>query len=766
MSIASRAFSAGSAVLGKLSRLLPDGRPDPLAGVPGEIGRPADRVDGLAKATGAVRYTAEHDLPGLAYAAVAGSTVARGRVTAVHTERAAAVPGVVLVMTHRNAPRMKRTPAYATLQGPLGAAAMSLPVLNTDEIFWYGQPIAVIVATSPEAAQHAAALVHAEYQAEPAVLALDAGRPHTPAHAVLEEPVTRRGDTRAALAAAAATVEAVYTTPLEYHNAMEPHATIAHWEGDRLTVYDASQYPYGVKEMLARKFGLPKRNVRVLAPYVGGGFGSKTTAWPHVSLAVAAAKLAGRPVKLVLSRGGMFDMTGGRAPTRSRVALGADAGGRLTALEHDALSSCTRDEFAEAAAIASRHLYACPNVRTHQRVVRLDRIQNAFFRGPGMAPGSFALESAMDELAWRLGLDPLDLRLRNEPSRDPASGRAFTSRGLREAYALGAEAFGWAARPDRPRALREDGRLVGHGMAAAINPDAVLIAGVTLRLAADGTVTIHSATNELGAGTSTAQSQAAAQRLGLPLDRIRFEQGDSDVAATRIPGASAATTTLASAIWSARDRLVRELLALVRDTDSPLAGLPEEDVETRDGGLYAQGSSRGESYQRVLARAGRESVTVKGRSALPYQTVKRGTYSYGAHFCEVHVDELTGEVRVTRWAGAFDGGRIVNPKQAAGQMRGGIIMGIGMALTEEATLDERTGRIVNRSLADYHVPTHADVPDIEIRFVDRPDPQTPLGAKGIGELGIVGVAAAIANAVYHATGTRVRSLPITPDKLL
>ncbi|MEQ4725597.1 xanthine dehydrogenase family protein molybdopterin-binding subunit [Nonomuraea sp. B19D2] len=759
MSLASRGFTLASKAMGKLARLLPDGKPDPLAHRRAELGRPADRLDGHAKATGAVQYTADHRPPGLAYAVVVGSTIARGRVTTIHIPPA---PGVLLVMTHHNAPAMKRTGAYATLRGPLGAAAMSLPVLNTDEIFWYGQPIGVVVAESLEQARHAASLIHADYQRWPAALSMTGQKPFTPAHAVLEEPVSRIGDTRTAQAAA--TVEAEYTTPLEHHNAMEPHATLAHWEGDRLTVHDTSQYPYGVKEMLAKKFSLAEEKVRVLAPFIGGGFGSKTTAWPHVSLAVAAAKLADRPVKLVLSRADMFAMTGGRAPTRSRISLGADAEGRLTALEHEALSSCTTDEFAEAAVIASRHLYACPNLRTVQQVVRLDRIQNAFFRGPGVAPGSFALESAMDELAWKLGLDPLELRLRNEPERDPTSGNRFTSRHLREAYALGADAFGWSQRTLTPRAMRDGRWLIGYGMAAAINPDAVLIAGVKLRLSADGTVTIRSSTNELGAGTSTAQSQATADRLGLPLDRVRFEQGDSDVARTRIPGASAATTTLASAIWSARDKLVRELLKLVRDTDSPLAGRSFEEVETRDGGLFCSGG--GESYERILARAGLDAVDVEGKSALPYQTVKRGTYSYGAHFCEVRVDEDTGETRVTRWVGAFDGGRTVNPKQATSQMRGGIIMGIGMALTEETLLDERTGLIVNRSLAEYHVPTQPDVPDIDIRFVDRPDPQTPLGAKGIGELGIVGVAAAVANAVHHATGKRVRSLPITPDKLM
>ena len=765
MSLTSRGFGLGMRVVGKVARLLPDGRHDPLSTEKGEVGRTVDRVDGRAKVTGAVRYTAEHDLPGLAYAVAVGSTIPKGRITAIDSSRAAASPGVVLVMTHHNAPRMKPTAAYATLKGMVSAAAMSLPILNTDEIFWNGQPVAVVVAETREQAEHAAGLVDVRYAPEPAVLSMTSEAAFTPAHAVLEEARTVVGDPRAGLASASVKVDNVYTTPLEHHNAMEPHATLAHWDGDDLTVYDTAQYPYGVKEMLAKKFGMPKRRVRVLAPYIGGGFGGKTPAWPHVSLAVAAAKLAGRPVKLVLSRAQTFHMTGGRAPTESRIALGADARGQLTAITHDALSTCTTDEFAEAAIAASRHLYACPNIKAHQRVVRVDRIQNAFFRGPGVAPGSFAMESAMDELAWKLGMDPLDLRLRNEPDRDPVSGNRFTSRHLREAYALGAEAFGWRGRPPATRAMREGHHLIGYGMAAAINPDAVLVAAVTLQLARDGTVTIHSSTNELGAGTSTAQTQHAAQRLGLPMDKIRFLHGDSNVAKTRIPGASAATTTIASAIWSARDNLVRELLALTKGTGSPLAGRGPEEVETRDEGVFLP-DGRGMTYRAILAGAGRESLRVTGSSALPYQTIKRSTNTYGAHFCEVRVDQDTGEVRVTRWAGAFDGGRIVSPKQARSQMAGGIIMGIGMALTEETLFDERTGRIANASLAEYHVPTHADVPDIDVHFVDRPDPQTPLGAKGIGELGIVGVAAAIANAVYHATGRRVRDLPITPDKLM
>ncbi|MGW3352759.1 xanthine dehydrogenase family protein molybdopterin-binding subunit [Nonomuraea rubra] len=754
MTFTSRAFGLGTRTLGKVARLLPDGRHDPLSTRPGEIGRNVDRLDGPAKVSGGIAYTADHAPDGLAYAVAVPSAIAKGRVTAVDTSRALAAPGVLLVMTHENAPAMRPTGAYATLRAPVGAAAMSLPILNTDRVFWHGQPVAVVVAGTQEQAEHAARLVQARYAAEPAVLAMSEAAAHTPAHSVLEESRTVVGDVRRGLAGAAATVEGVYGTPAEHHNALEPHATVAWWDGDDLTVYDTAQYPYGVKEMLAKKFGLPRDRVHVRAPYIGGGFGGKTCAWPHVALAVAAAKLAGRPVKLALSRTQTYLMTGGRAPTRSRIRLGADERGRLTAIEHHALATCTTDEFAEAAIAASRHLYACPNISAHQKVSRVDRIQNAFFRGPGVAPGSFALESAMDELAWELGMDPLELRLRNEPARDPVSGNRFTSRHLREAYLLGAEVFGWHERAPLPRATRDGHWLVGHGMAAAINPDAMLVASVRLRLDADGTFTIRSSTNELGAGTSTAQTQAAAQRLGVPMDRIRFLQGDSDVAKTRIPGASAATTTLASAIWNACDQLVREL--------AKLTGLR---IETREAGLFTA-DGRGLTYWQLLELAGRDHVEVTGRSAPPYQTLKRTTSTYGAHFAEVLVDEDTGEVRVTRWAGAFDGGRIVSPKQAASQMRGGIIQGIGMALMEETLLDERSGRIVNASLAEQHIPTHADVPDIDVRFVDRPDRQTPLGAKGIGELGIVGVAAAIANAVYHATGIRVRTLPIAPDKLL
>jgi xanthine dehydrogenase YagR molybdenum-binding subunit len=768
MSLASRAVGLGLRAARRLVRLLPDGPTDPITNAPGQIGQGRDRLDGPAKVTGAVQYTADHQIAGLVHAVAVGATIARGRIAAIDTAQAAAAPGVLLVMTHYNAPRMRRTGAYATVRGGLAAAAMSLPILNTDEIYFAGQPVAVVVAETLEQAQHAAHLIEVRYEPAPARLSMSAQRSHafTPSHALMEEPDVRVGDTGKALAAAAVTVVNTYTTPDENHAAMEPHATVAVWRDGDLTVHDASQYPYGVKVMLAKKFRLPRRRVHVRAPFIGGGFGGKSNAWPHVSLAVAAAKLAGRPVKLVLSRGDVFTMVGGRSPTESRVALGADAGGRLVALQHDALSMCTSDIYTEPAVTPSRHLYACPNISLHQRAVRLDRIQNTFFRAPGAAPGSFALESTMDELAWGLGMDPLELRLRNEPHRDPTTGAAFSSRYLREAYLLGAEAFGWSQRAPQPRAIRDGHSLLGQGMAAAINPDMSVLATVTLRLDADGTVTIDCGTNELGAGTSTAQSQVAAQRLGLPIDRICFIHGDSDVGKTRIPGVSAATTTVAAAIWAARDNLVRELLSLLSGVDTPLAGARLAEVDTRDGGLVHTTTGATCSYREILALAGRDTVHVTGTSGLSTNSLKRSAQSYGTHFCEVRVDEDTGQVRVTRWIGVFDGGRIINPKHAQSQIRGGVIQGIGMALTEQTLRDERSGRIMNRSLAEYHVPTHADVPDIEVHFVDRPDPHMPMGAKGIGELPIVGVAAAIANAVFHATGKRIRDLPITPDKLM
>jgi len=610
--------------------------------------------------------------------------------------------------------------------------------------------------------------VRIEYAPAPAEISLDAGMPRafTPSNSGFEESDTRIGDPEAALRGAAHAVDAAYATPQENHCAMELHATLAWWDGGDLHLRDATQYPYGVKEMLAKKFGLSKARVHVEAPFIGGGFGGKAAAWPHVWLAAAAAKTVGRPVQIVLSRAQTFTMTGGRSPTRSRVALGADAAGQLVALVHEGASMCTGDVFAEYVTAPSRHLYACPNIALSQKVVRLDRIQNSFMRAPGDAPGSFALESAMDELAWAAGLDPVELRLRNEPDRNPTKGTDFPSRHLRECYALGAERFGWGKRLPQPRSMRDGRALVGWGMAACVYPVQQFTGSVRLTLGADGTATVASGHAEMGTGTATAQAQATAERLGLPLAKVRVVHGDSDMPPMRTPGGSATTATIASAVWSARDALVRELLVLAKGTDSPLDGARPDDVETGSEGLHLKNQpGRHETYRALLARAGRDAVEVTGKAALPYKATKHSMHAYGAHFCEVRVDEGTGTAHVARWVGAFDGGRIINPRTARSQLVGAITMGIGMALLEETVLDGN-GWVANANLAEYHVPVQADVPEIEVHFLDRPEPLTPLGVKGIGELGIVGAAAAVANAVFHATGKRVRDLPIRLDKLL
>lgn len=769
MSLASRSFGAAAKAAAALAQLLPDGERDPLLTAAGEIGWPRTRVDGSAKVTGAVAYAADHHAPGMAHAALVGSTVARGRVTAIDATAASAVPGVLLVMTHENAPRMQRTAVFATLQGPLSAAGTGVRVLNTDEVYWRGQPVAVVVADTMEGAAFAAGLVKVAYESAPAELSLEAGMPRafTPSNTGFEESETRIGDPETALERAAVQVDGTYTTPQVNHCAMELHATLAWWDGEDLHVRDATQYPYGVKEMLAKKFGLSKDRVHVEAPFIGGGFGGKAAAWPHVWLAVAAAKLTGRPVRLTLSRAQTFTMTGGRSPTRSRVALGADANGRLIALVHEGASMCTDDVFAEYVISPSRHLYASPGIALSQKVVRLDRIQNSFMRAPGDTPGSFALESAMDELAWAAGLDPVELRLRNEPERNPTKGTDFSSRHLLDCYALGAERFGWSKRVSQPRAMREGRTLVGYGMAACVYPVQQFTGAVRLRLDADGTATIASGHNEMGTGAATAQAQAAAERLGLPFAKVRVVHGSADMPPMRTPGGSATTATIASAVWSARDALVRELLKLAKGTESPLAGARFDDVDTGNEGLHLKNQpGHGESYRALLARAGRDAVEVTGKAALPYKATKHSMHAYGAHFCEVRVDEDTGTAHIARWVGAFDGGRIINPRTARSQLIGGIIMGLGMALQEETVLDEGTGWVANANLAEYHLPVEADVPEIEVHFLDRPDPLTPLGVKGIGELGIVGAAAAVANAVFHATGTRVRDLPIRLDKLL
>jgi xanthine dehydrogenase YagR molybdenum-binding subunit len=521
------------------------------------------------------------------------------------------------------------------------------------------------------------------------------------------------------------------------------------------------------RSTMAVLFDIPEENIRILSPFVGGGFGNKGV-WSHHILAISAARVIGRPVRMVLSREGVFRGTGGRTLTEQRVALGADAEGPLTALIHTGIAGMTsHNDCPEQFTFPARHLYAAKSFLLSQQVVDIDMVANTFMRAPGESVGTFALECAIDELAEQMKLDPIDLRRRLEPEKDPTSDKPFSSRYLLEAYQRGARHFGWERRSAAPRSQRDGDWLIGQGVATATYPYYRMPGGsASIRLTREGTAVVRMASHEMGMGTATVQAQHAADRLGLPVDRVTFEYGDTAFPQGTIAGGSSQSATIVAAVTAASEALVKELLKIAGN-DSPLAGLKADEVESRDGGLcHRDDPGRYESYASILARAGRDEVLCEAAAPAPIEQQKYSMHSYGAQFCEVRVNAVTGETRVSRWVGSFDTGRILNPKTAASQFRGGIIMGLGLALTEETLFDERTGRIMNPSLADYHVPVQMDVPQIEVIWNDIPDPHSPLGLHGIGEIGITGVGAAVANAVYNATGVRVRELPITLDKLL
>jgi xanthine dehydrogenase YagR molybdenum-binding subunit len=759
-----------SKVTEAIVQFVPDRDRDELSDAERLIGKPKDRVDGRDKVMGAATFTAEFRLEKLVYASLAFSEIAKGRIKSIDASEAEQAPGVLAVITHQNAPKMKDPPLFSP-KGGSDAAGSKANVVNTDEIFWNGQPIAVIVADTLERAEHAATLVKVEYSQERAVTSFAEAKAHAevPKEVMGEDTEVSRGDAEGVLASAKFKADHVYTTPRYNHNAIEMHAATAAWDGGKLTVYETSQFVRGVADSLAKMFSLKKEDVRVLAPFVGGGFGGKGSMWEHVQLCALAAKVADRPVKLVLSREGVFRVVGGRTPSEQRVALAVNEEGKFTSLIHTGITATsTTNYFAEQFSFPARHLYASENLYLSQSVVILNTTANTFMRAPGESIGTFALESAIDELSYEAGMDPVELRLRNDPERDPAKGTEFSSRHFKEAYRLGAEKFGWNQRPAKARSQRDGEWLIGQGVATAFYPAYRFPAAARVRINADGTAVVQCGAQEMGMGTATVQTQHAAERLGLPMEKVRFEYGDTDLPQAPVAGGSNQTVSIAMAVQEACDKLHRELLSLAKkDKDSPLAGLSFDEVRACDRGLFRRDKREaGETYVGILARIKRDYVEVDAQSSQPFETLKYSMGSYGAQFCEIRVNERTGEARVSRWVGAFDTGRILNPKTARSQFMGGIIMGIGMALTEETFFDERSGRIVNPSLAEYHVPVNADIPKIETYFLDIPDPHTPLGAHGIGEIGITGAAAAVANAVYHATGKRVRDLPITLDKLM
>jgi xanthine dehydrogenase YagR molybdenum-binding subunit len=747
--------------------LMPDAVPDPLIESRREVGKPLSRIDGPLKVMGKARFAAEVPLFGLSFAALVHSSIARGRIEEIDTEEAEAAPGVLLVMTYKNAPRM---PAPGLMMAdPKGAAGSDLPVMQDATIHWNGEPVAFVVAETQEQAEYATTLVRVTYREEQAATSFEklksvARSPGT----VLREPAkVAIGDAEAALRKSKYSVDRVYRTPRHNHAAIELHAATVVWDGDRLTVHDASQMVNLTRSCLAVVFDIPEENVQVLSPFVGGGFGNKGV-WSHQILAAAAARQVNRPVRIVLSREGVFRMTGGRTLTEQRVALGADEDGPLSALIHTGLAGMTvHNNCPEQFTFPSRHLYATKSLLVDQGVVDLDMVANTFMRAPGESVGTFALESAIDELAEKMSLDPILLRKRIEPEKDPTSGLAFSSRNLVEAYRRGAEQFGWEKRHFVPRSQREGDWLIGYGVATATYPYYRMPGGsARIRITADGRAIVQMASHEMGMGTATAQAQHAAERLGLPVGLVTFEYGNTAFPPGTVAGGSSQTASIIAAVMAAAATLVVEMLKLAGN-DSPLAGLKAADIDLRDGGLGARDDAECfESYVSILQRAKRDEISVDAAAPAPLEIQKYSMHSYGAQFCELRVNDITGETRITRWLGSFDTGRIINSKTAASQFRGGIIMGLGLALTEETLFDERTGRIMNPSLAEYHVPVHLDVPQIEVIWNDIPDLHSPMGVHGIGEIGITGVGAAVANAVYNATGKRIRDLPITLDKLM
>ena len=746
----------------------PASSPDPLSGRKnGLIGAQVSRLDGPLKVRGAARFAAEVPMDGMVYASLAFSTIPKGRIATLDTSAAQDAPGVVLVMTHENAPRMN--PAPAALTAPMATAGDDLPVMQDDQIHWNGQPIAVVLADTHEQADHAASLIRVTYAPEQAVTSFReaTGRGLQPGNFAGEPLSAQNGDAEAALATAPYQVDLTYRTPRHNHNAIEPHAVTLAWDGEDLYLHDS---PKGVQQTawsLGQVFGIPADQVHVSSPFVGGGFGGKSL-WQYQILAAAAAKIAGRPVRLALSREGVYRLVGGRSPTEQRLAIGARSDGRFDALIHTGVTVKTAHNFLpEPFILPTMSLYGAANLTLGVQVAEMNMMANGFMRAPGESVGSFALESAIDELADQIGMDPVELRLRNEPDSDPLSGKPFSGRHLAEAYRAGAERFGWDQR-DRKPATRRDGEwLIGLGTAAATYPYFRMPGGAArIILTRDGHARVEIGAQEMGMGTATVQTQVTAERLGLPLEQVTFAYGESSYPGAVLAGGSQQTASIGSSVIAAQRELVGELLKLAGD-DSPLAGLGRDEVGAVDGGLAGLSEGGGwESYAEILSRAGLDEVSAEAAAPPPVETENWSMHSYGALFCEVRVNAVTGETRVSRFLGSYDCGRILNAKTAASQFRGGIIMGLGLALMEETLFDERNGRIMNPSLSDYHVPVHMDVPQIDVMWTDIPDPHAPMGARGVGEIGITGVGAAVANAVYNATGTRVRDLPITLDKLL
>lgn len=695
------------------------------------IGKPLPRIDGRAKVTGQARYAAEFNQKGQVYAVIVSATAGLGRIAAIEADEVARMPDIVAVITHQNAPRLVYRPHKSIIDPAIGER---LHVLQDDKVRFHGQPVALIVAETLDQAEHASLALRISYESERPIVdpADPQWQPVVPEAGLAPGSHVRadlsRGDAEQALAEAAVKIDADYDVARENHNPMEPHAVIADWTGDKLTLWSKSQFVVNEQAEVAAIFGIPAENVTVVCPFIGGAFGTSLRTWPHVTLAAIAARQTRRPVKLVLTRKQMFFTTGHRPRALQRVALGATKDGKLTSIIHEGTGETSRyEQFVEALTAPTGFMYACPNIRTRYRLAPLDTGTPAHMRGPGEATGMFALECALDELSYTLGIDPIELRQRNEPAIDESDNKPFSSRSLIKCYRVGADRFGWSRRDPSPRSMR-DGRLfIGLGAASATYPTFQAPASAIVRLLEDGAAEVEVAASDMGPGTYTSMAQVAAGTLGLPIEKVQIKLGRSDYPPTPPHGGSMTMASVGSAVRAA---------CLVAN---------EKAATTDNRPIDARASAQ-------------RDPDVAGRFAM---------HAFGAVFVEVSVDPDLGEIRVRRALGVYGAGRIINPRLARSQCTGGMIGGIGMALMERTVLDRRDGRPVNAHMADYLVPVNLDIPRIDVEFVEEEDAHVnPLGVKGIGEIALVGMAPAIANAVYHATGNRVRTLPIRIEHVL
>lgn len=738
----------------------------PAMDAPAMIGQPLTRVDGRAKVTGAAKYAAEFAVPNVAYGVVITSTIANGTITRIDTSAADRAPGVVTIMTPSNAPKLPKE-GKAGVNPPAGRV---LQLLQDAEVHYNNQPIAVVVANSLNEALLAASLVQVRYQEKPAELNFEAGFAEAHPGKNKVPPMLSEGNVPAGFESADVRIDQVYTTPMENHNPMEPHATIASWDGEMLTLHDSTQYIFGVKKTVAKTLGIPNDNVRVLCPFTGGGFGSKGSTWSHVVLAAMAAKVAKRPVKIALERPQMFGPVGGRPQTHQHITLGAKHDGTLTAIRHDCYShTSVIEDFVEPSSSQTRMLYAVPVITTSQKLVPLNVGTPTFQRAPGESTGTFALEIAMDELAYELKMDPIALRLKNYAETDPTSHKPFSGKHLRECYQQASEKFGWSKRNPEPRSQRDGHELIGYGMATATYPANRSQAEAAVRFETDGRVTVISGTQDLGTGTYTIMAQVAAATLGMPISMMDAKLGDTKQPQGPVSGGSQTAASVTPAVQAAAQQAVLKLVTLeIGNAASPFHNALPEEMDFKAGKLFKKSApANGVAFTEILARNGNQPVEAKA-SAEPSESAEEfSQHSWGAVFAEVAVDENLGMARVRRLTAVYDVGTLLNEKTAKSQLIGGLVWATGLVLEEETHIDKATGRPVNNNLAEYHVPVNLDMGEIDVSALGIPDKNfEPLGARGVGEIGITGAAAAIANAIYHATGKRIREAPITPDKLL